>query len=166
MQKVHGAESAHSDQLHARTLLPLSQDVWLWLAASVHLHHHTRHFVFLVSNDSANQHQVRKYITAALWLPIYEIREHCSVQRLRIQVCDLPGGCLRVWNERGQIGVEHDWAKQLGGEDAGVQWAFIALGCWHEVRPVIQGHRLTLVYSLESSNSRDISNQFSMRCGL
>ncbi|KAK9784700.1 hypothetical protein WJX73_010688 [Symbiochloris irregularis] len=73
------------------------------------------------------------------------------------------GGRLRVWNERGQIGVEHDWAKQLGGEDAGLQWAFIALGCWHEVQHVIQGHRLTLVYSLESSNSRDISNQFSVR---
>ena len=73
----------------------------------------------------------------------------------------LAGGLLRVWNEKGQLGVEHDWSRK--GQEGHVHWAFIALGCWHEVQEVIEGHRITMVYSLQSRNAQEIAHDFYWR---
>ena len=66
-----------------------------------------------------------------------------------------------MWNEQGELGVEHDWSRE--GKEGHVHWAFIALGCWHEVQEFIEGHRITMVYSLQSSNAQMIANSFFQR---
>ena len=71
-----------------------------------------------------------------------------------------------MWDEQGKMGVDHDWSRRPGHNEGGIQWAFIALGCWHEVQEVYEGHRLTLVYSLQGTNAHRIADDYFQRWAL
>ena len=77
----------------------------------------------------------------------------------------LTGGQLRVWNERGKMAVNHDWSSILSSNSQciNIAWAFVALGCFHEVQEVTAGHRITLVYSLHGSSAHKIVKDFHKR---
>ena len=77
----------------------------------------------------------------------------------------LTGGRLRVWDERGKMGVDHEWSSSVGSDPQcfNIAWAFVALGCFHEVQEVMSGHRITLVYSLHGSQAHKIVQDFEDR---
>ena len=68
---------------------------------------------------------------------------------------------LPVRGSGGEIVVRHKGHETVidmrGGEPSEIAWAAFYADCEHEIRPVLEGHRIVLVYSLVLSNGTGIT---------